>query len=795
MDAVGRGETVLKALEDAVPEDVREKLTTTVTGILHSGGTKLNLEKLKLRMSPGLKKPDDARKEPSSAIGQKDSPSPDPVNKSDGLVSGSDNTISGSDNSSGGIEVEHPSSEASQKDGDSGKSQPVDSDQDDNLGNNESNTNEKTSADDGSEKASEAKSDSTNQAPIGTEDVTSDDDKVDQGSGVAKRQKQEETNKNDEKGAPIANEKSSVADDFEKASDEKNDGTNQQPVDAGDITSDGDKVDQGAVLAQNDENAKQSATDQNKVASTGNEGDTGKSSVSQSVEKGETSDQSQETKIMQPVSDQTKTAMQEPNQPNFNVSQAFEALTGMDDSTQVAVNSVFGVLENMISQLDEENKEGNEISDKKNVKDEKSVTNEKIRSPSEEKIPYKRETDSHMPSEKSHDPACNVDETEKSSENDKITGVLIEKHLGRDESVIGKHLPKILPERNTDFVENSSDDEYLGEDLSDEKIAKQLDLDTTTALMLDYYPEEGKWKLLDQQPEHLDDDYYPEEGKWKLLDQQPEYLSNVADYAAASRDTHRNVQGHSLSVGNEENIIEPSYVILNHEQELELSEMHDAAEIQKDGPHKLDKRCEELEHLIKLIVSDSLNVEVQRRMGSAGMRQIESQLNRDIKLVAKKFSYAVVYAEPTWTFERNSKTSNGPAGKVGKLNGDAIIRAIASAVQEAHFLRQVLPVGVVVGSVLAALKKYFDVSTTTNNAKREIVPGRAQKYDNNGATTSIVPDKVSQETKQKNSSIGEMVESGLQNIKNEGVMVGAVTAALGASAMLAQHEVLFSISI
>ncbi|XP_019100015.1 PREDICTED: uncharacterized protein LOC104779638 isoform X1 [Camelina sativa] len=849
MDAVGRGETVLTALQDAVPEDVRGKITTAVTGILQSGGTKLNLEKLKLpRISPGLKKAEEAKKETSSAIDQKDSHSPDPIDKSDDLVSGSDDTITGSDNSPGGIELEHSPTEVSQKDGDSGKSQPVDSDQDDSLGNHESYTNEKNSAADGSENASEAKSDSVNQGPIGTEDVTSNDDKVEQGSGVVTVQRQVETKKHDEKGAPIADEKSSVADAFEKASDTKNDSINPPPVGVDDITSDGDKVDQAAVLSQqqrkeetnkNNDNEKQSATDQDKVTSTDNEGDAGKSSASQPVEKDISDDQSKETKIMQPVSDQTKPAIQEPNQSKFNVSHAFEALTGMDDETQVAVNSVFGVLENMISQLDEENKEGNEVSDEKNLKDtktlndEKNITNEAM-SPSEEEILDKRETESLMPSENSHDPACIVNETEKSSESDKVTGEMIEKDLGRDEFVNGKHSPKVLPERNTDSVENSSHDGYRGyrgEKLSKEKIAKQLDLDTTTALMLDYYPEEGEWKLLDQQPEHLDNDYYPEAGKWKLLDQQPEYLGNLADNAAASRDTHENVQVHSLSVGNEDNVIEPAYMILNHGQESELSEMHDATDNQNDGPHKLDEGCEELEHLIKVIVSDSLNVEVQRRMGSAGMRQIKSQLSKDIRMVAKTFSYSVVYAEPTWTFIRNSKTSNGPSGKVGKLHGDAIIRAIASAVQEAHFLRQVLPIGVVVGSVLAALRKYFDVSTTTNSAKRDIVPGRTQKYENNGAakrvlpdkvsketqqnnstigemvesglqninnegvmvsdngaTTSVVPSKVSKESKQNNSTIGEMVESGLQSINNEGVMVGAVTAALGASAMLAQDE-------
>lgn len=799
MDAVGRGETVVKALQDAVPEDVRGKLTTAVTEIMQSGGSRLKFEKLNLpSLSPGIGKAEEAKKEPLSTTGQKVSHS-DPIKKSDGLVSGSDN-------SAGGIEPEHSSSKASQKD-DNGKSQLVNSDQDNSSvltkkgndepgspGNNESSASEKNSAAEVSEKASEAMVDSTNQGqPIGTDDITSDDDKVDQGSVITKPQRQEETNKNVEQGAPVANENSGASDSLEKASDAKVDGSNQeQPISADNVTSGEDKADQGAVLAQqqrkeettkNDDDAKQSATDQDKVASTGNDGDGGESSASQSVEKEEIDDQNKETKIMEP--DQSKPAIQEPNQAKFNVSQAFEALTGMDDSTQVAVNSVFGVLENMITQLDEEKKEANEEDDEKelkdekntedknvtdveNVVDEKTVTEENIRSPSEEQTPCNEEVECQISSEKSHD-----HETGEGSDNKSATWVMSKKHMRGDESVIGQHLPKTLPAKYSNSLENSSNDGYLGEELSEEQIAKQLDLDTTTALMLDYYPEEGKWKLLDQQPE---------------------YLSSLADNAAVSRDTHGNVEVHSPSVSNEQNIIEPSYVILDHEQEVEFSEMHDAVDDRNDGLHKSKEGCEELEHLIKVIVSDSLNVEVQRRMNSAGMRQFESQLSRDIKRVANAISFAVVYADPTWTFKTNSKNSNIPAGKVGKLRGNAIIRAISSAVQEAHFLRQVLPVGVVVGSVLAALRKYFDVSTRTDNAERDIVMGRAQKHGNNGATKSVVPTQTSRKRKQMNSSIGEMVESGLQNIGNEPVMVGAVTAALGASAMLVQHEVLFHIS-
>ena len=46
LTAVDQRETLVKALQDAVPEDVREKLTTAVTGILHTQGTNLNFNGL-----------------------------------------------------------------------------------------------------------------------------------------------------------------------------------------------------------------------------------------------------------------------------------------------------------------------------------------------------------------------------------------------------------------------------------------------------------------------------------------------------------------------------------------------------------------------------------------------------------------------------------------------------------------------------------------------------------------------------------------------------------------------------
>ena len=78
-----------------------------------------------------------------------------------------------------------------------------------------------------------------------------------------------------------------------------------------------------------------------------------------------------DNEIMQPVQDQTNSIMSDPSPPTFSVSQALDALTGVDDSTQVAVNSVFGVLENMIAQVEEGSDDENGDKDRKGIKEKK----------------------------------------------------------------------------------------------------------------------------------------------------------------------------------------------------------------------------------------------------------------------------------------------------------------------------------------------------------------------------------------------------------------------------------------
>lgn len=46
LTAVGQGETLMQALQDAVPEDVREKLTTAISGIMQNQRSSLKFGNL-----------------------------------------------------------------------------------------------------------------------------------------------------------------------------------------------------------------------------------------------------------------------------------------------------------------------------------------------------------------------------------------------------------------------------------------------------------------------------------------------------------------------------------------------------------------------------------------------------------------------------------------------------------------------------------------------------------------------------------------------------------------------------
>lgn len=303
---------------------------------------------------------------------------------------------------------------------------------------------------------------------------------------------------------------------------------------------------------------------------------------------------------------------------------------------------------------------------------------------------------------------------------------------------------------------------------------KPLDVDTTTALLLDYFPEEGQWKLWEQPRVNGD---------------------SSGDVTTHSRDSEARAV---TEVSETENYIEPSYVIFDTERQHEpvgafetMDSMNVIAEIDAEG---LEKSMQ----LVKVAISDSLKVEVLRRLSASDMKEMESKLAIDIETVATAVSLSIGDDKELTDFEDKEYVIDNASEKVCTINGENIVSAISSAVQSTRYLRRVLPLGVIVGSSLAALRKYFYLSFIHDDDQSEVTAAdksklsRKKNHEKNilMETNNIPAYKTDQNDTFHSPASKEGVETGLKSLNKDDVMVGAVTAALGASALLVPKQVI-----
>ncbi|GKU99981.1 hypothetical protein SLEP1_g12751 [Rubroshorea leprosula] len=762
-DAVGKGETIVQALQDAVPEDVRGKLTAAVTGIMSAQGTSLKqgigrIPSVSVRFESKIEE-----KISSSHSAEEFESSDDPAPS---------NIQVDMEKTSGGIGSQLPPAENSQKSYDVDQSHPG---------------------------FHEGDIPNTVRTPTNGSLTTHEEEM-------------------------FTKEKSSA---YSELSDlgVKPSFTNQ-PEKTGntdEATNNENKADQDGRTAQlemKDENTSQkkeeknldTPTDQQKTTSAAES-----SSESLAVEGQENDNQKKESKHI----GQNAPTTFDSNSSTFSVAQALDALTGIDDSTQVAVNSVFGVIENVISQFEEEKVDENETGDVGKVEDKnvdsvpgkpqklerkedsgndntlsKKEGNGKNQSIKFDGLYYSPQSNhpekgtglqhdagsEWMQGEPARYPISGddyaggyshgphkVNNLGMEKKNQLVTDKLVANYSDRTVNSIPLY---IRANPYGDFLQNESFQRYLLSKSNN----KALDLDTTTALLLDYFPEEGQWMLLEQ----------------------PGTIGDSVPEGIAQKGVNQQLQAPSATKVNEtEKVIEPSYVILEtdtqHEPVEEYESMDNSKEVNTENG---DSRPEELMQFVKTIMLDSLRVEVSRKLSVSDMKEMESQLTRDIETVATAVSLAVELDKEHTYFQGKLWNGSYTSGKVATICGKNIIRAVSSAVQETSYLRRVLPIGLVVGSSLAGLRKYFNVSTIHDDCEREGVATdkteifRKKSYDK----TSIK--EIDQKSIHETGKLGrlhsptskEPVVTGLESLNSDGVVVGAVTAALGASALLVHKQ-------
>ena len=819
--AVGRGETLMNALEGAVPEDVRGKLKDAVAGILQARGSDLKFDRIlntaqSPNSSPGQKNQEKSPGASSAEVSENQSSSNQMKNTSSS-IDGSDNVPSGMGEPAEGTETEvirvdeHSTSSAQSQESNNG------------VGSSRKETGESRDNSDTNEdlkgKVVPDMDHSKKELETGSKSYTPDRP---DGAGGSEAE-------------AVAEHKS------------QKDGIAQTDKEETDIP----KVDQ---------KSEDFSSDQSETASTDakEEPTSPISSENQTVEREGNVDENKDDKNMQQISPQTNSSNSDSAAPGISVSQAFEALTGMDDSTQIAVNSVFGVIENMLSQLEKSSDNEDEVKDGKSVEhkleeqqksntqsndsntsgkleeQQKSNTQSNDSNTSGKLEEQQKSNEAKVKDEKTVEHKLEEQQKGNSQSNDSNTSgnpSLDDHHNGislRNDSCDTEEQLKSLSTINGSSVcdsqnynsndhpvkkpsntnsqlidKRSFDDEwdghrqvnsmpefivagsygygnspykkYLHKHLVSEIPTKSLDLDTTTALFLDYFPQ-GRWKLFEQpqkmESSSADTEIYKEVG------------SKMKDRASAKS-------------FDEEECIEPPYVILDTEKQQGPVKEFNTTDTENRMIHTDDDRSEKSIQFVKNKVLDSLKMEVGRKLNAAEVIEMKPKLTEDLEHVANAVSLAVVTSkgQQLLYFESQGHDVEGAVGKFGSLDGEYIIRAISSSVQQTSCLRKVIPVGVIVGSILASLRKYFNIAPRQENGHGKSLAlgdGRKPGEKNYVIVDATEADQVPDEKTSFDHPIkSEFVESKLEDSSKNTVMVGAVTAAIGASALLMQQQVRF----
>ncbi|XP_047311459.1 uncharacterized protein LOC124914881 [Impatiens glandulifera] len=734
--SVSEGQTFMKALDDAVPEDVRGKLTNAVSEILHKGGTDMKFDRiLKIGMSSKIQE----KNVVSSAENHEGHSYSEKKNKVDQIEDHSSGNELNTDKTIGVIESEvHAIETVEQNIEKSQLSSSADADKEDVQGDvnvenavitQDSLTEYTEFKESGPEPTSNQDSSVQSKNVVTPEDATAATNMVDQQNGAVRTETKEENNKQQNEDQMLVS-----------LADQK-------------------------VISGMEERSSQPVSP----------------SESQSVEEEGVDSPKREEPSSHSVPSQNGS-----HPPTFTVSQAFDALTGLDDSTQVAVSNVFGVIEEMITHLQEEQDRDEDKTTKKGVEGNTNVSENqaKLDSELEDLDTHLKPLDNNLSEnharriENTRNSSLLIgNKTESSIENAATSNVNSKENEMREDIQSSKLMENISGKgrylyHHPPFVSSIPYGSYaLKENIHGHLLPKKLDkkvrhLDIDSTLLLDYIPDEDSWKLLE--PENC------------------------------GRPRHSLTSGKNVDVGGElytlkdddsvDEDIEPLYTVLDADDQLE----QDREYINADKTNKkfeIDHATSENLISFKKVISNALKVEVGRRLSAVDMKSLEPALSDDVEQIAVALSLSAWYTHKTVFYGKD-----GNFKKLDSLYGTEIVGAISLAMQETRILRRVLPVGVVVGSSLAALKKYVTISTFSSHEGREIVvPDEMGSSTNRDPIQSIETEideilpRVSEQISVSKSG-DEKKSTSDSGMSGGSVVVGAVTAALGASALLVHQQ-------
>ncbi|KAL3679674.1 hypothetical protein R1sor_022630 [Riccia sorocarpa] len=228
-----------------------------------------------------------------------------------------------------------------------------------------------------------------------------------------------------------------------------------------------------------------------------------------------------------------------------------------------------------------------------------------------------------------------------------------------------------------------------------------------------------------------------------------------------------------------------------------------AAEVDQEAEQKLtdvedtNPDTKEDGNMVRDVVLNALKFEVVRRLGASGIEALGIDFEEEASKVAQAVSEAAKQAQSGVLDALSDRNGGGGAaegaGKLGVLNGNIIIRSLSTALGSTGTLGNLVPLGVLVGAVLAALGAVFlivsedeekkeqarDVSTSSEELPKD-------SASSEGSDEGAGLDNSSAHSDTENSGVEESSQK--ETGANRGSLMGAMTAAMGATAAVASQK-------
>ncbi|MCO5576782.1 hypothetical protein L7F22_030602 [Adiantum nelumboides] len=384
--------------------------------------------------------------------------------------------------------------------------------------------------------------------------------------------------------------------------------------------------------------------------------------------------------------------------PSIDISQAFEALTGVDDSTQMAVTNVFGVIENVLEQLEKD--QGQKDAPLPQGQEER-VQNQKDEHLKQSSPPvYESSMDGKdMETQKhSFSKASREDMSRKLGLSE---GMTREDCPGRGSDELKEEL-KNSQKGSFKDVDKLEDGTCFSNSSSEEKSsssAKKVEFDDAN-LALEYFEDENVWKLI----EGSTDNNSIQNGKIGGMDE----------------DTTSEKSNPDMGTFMEESpVIDPEYILLDDAvKHIQSDDIVSNKTVQCDDKSSdssygslisgnLDVLSPLQMKVYKLVMS-ALGLELMRRLGNSEMMLLGNPLECDIEAVSLTMAKTAgigLRADYLNCADEEvlQKRLNETIDEEDKMQVDIIVNAINQLYGELAVLPSVLPGGVLLGIILAAL--------------------------------------------------------------------------------------------